>query len=1330
MNRLIKKCLSALFAIALLPSAMQAGADNMTVMRVMDSNHGLSHNTVQCILQDSNGFMWFGTRDGLNRYDGSEMKRIQVHEDARPLNSNILTLFQSQSGLLFVGTSAGLCIYDSKSGMMERVPLIGPNGGVISKPISSFCETPDGAVWFPMDSDGVFRIDPDTREVTSITTIDFTNFKGGYDTTPRAYPLLSSSSPQWFITPSQLASDSSGRIYVLQADNNLFYTDDSFKSLTQCLFADTQRFAHDNIKDMACIGQDRIAFLFRNKAVICDLNDGVQGELSLPVAHCIIEGFDGRILIGTDEGMYICDGNLKVLSVMRSDLSDLSSLRDDAIYSLCIDRQGSLWAGSYFCGVHYLTGNPANIRNYFPKTNSEQLGQRIRNIVPDPDGTIWIGTEDRGVQNYDPATDKFTRIEMQIGTSNIQSILVDGDYLWIGTHSNNQLPLFKMDKRTGTRQYYPSATGEVTSLLRASDGRMYAGSNIGLMLYDEDSDSFIPFPEIRVAVNRIVDDGLDRLFVATNNGLYIMSKSTGKSVRCRYSSTDDSGLPSNQVNDICIDRLGRIWVATLYGGLCLFDPDSQSFRRFYDDGTVPVGSLFMITEGLDGSLWMTSNNGIVHFNPTSGQYNIYDSGFLCTQFNYNSMYMDPKGRVYAGTVKGLVAFDSVRMVEDKWNCPAVITEMSVTSRHRHSGDLVREVSLVGKKRVELQHYERDFVVTVSVPNFLYPEKNRIAYKLDGGSDAWHVSRAGRISFGRLRSGHHLLQVRGLDSKGMMDDEMSELSIVIHPHPLASRGMICLYALASILLIALIAKKTVSRIKEQKRRSEIEMEHDLYAAKFDFFTTVAHEIKTPLALISGPAQSLRRRVKDTDSMLYEDVESIVRNTDRLSTLVGQLLDFRKMETNGFGVNRTEENVAGVVKLIFDSFEYAARGKDYTLSLPDDPLVAAIDKELTTKLVSNLIFNALKYSDRMIKVALDFSEDKSMMYISVTNDGPVIPIEQRTHIFEPFVRFNETAPGTGLGLPIAKSLAERQGGALVMDDDFTVNRFIVSLPVIYMSHKTVMPVSEAVDEIQVHEPKPSEETNTRPSVLVVEDNTEMRRFISRQFEREFDIKVAGNGVEAMTVLSDSNVSVIVSDVMMPEMDGYELCRTVKNDIRFCHIPLMLLTAKGDEGSRLTGAYSGADSYMEKPFSVDLLVATVKGMVENQERIRRHFAESPDEDDTRGMSEYDRAFLAKVNAFMEENIDNSEIKVDDMASAVCMSSTSFFRKMKSLLGMTPNEYFQRGRLKRAAEMLREGSYTVADVSDTLGFSSHSYFSSCFKKQYGVSPKDYKASNDKISK
>lgn len=1299
--------LSACLLLPVLTAAARTG-ERQYIFRSIDVDDGLSQNSVMDIIQDRTGFVWFGTKDGLNRYDGLEIRRFSP-VDGIPGNEYVTSLCEDTGGKIWVGTSAGLCVYDPECEKEKRFLLSTADGRRVGG-VNTAVMSPSGQMWFVSEGAGIFRYDETgglvLYESDSSGDVSYTNARN-------------------------LCFNARGGCYIDIGDGNIWFSGDGLNTAVP-MFGGVSPFAGKKINRLEIISYSNLFVCTVDGLYCVNLSKGDLQEVDLGMdrfrhVHDIVSNSDGEIWVGSDTGIVILDKEKKVLEYMLPEWGDFNSPKDISTYCFCLDREGGLWSGTYFGGVGYYPKDCTHIRRYYPISYSEPFGQRVREIVAGQDGTLWVGTEDRGLVHFFPESGEYIPVRHPDISYNIHGLCLDGRYLWIGTYDRTR-GLVRYDTVTGDVRRYPSAGYEIYSICRRRDGTVIIGTTSGLKRFDPDKGRFVPDTAVASFVNDIFEDTSGNLWVATNyEGLYMQDALSSEWSHFRYSEQDPSSLAADMVLSVFEDSRARIWITTQGGGLCRFLPDKCAFRRYDMVSEIPFSTIYRIEEDANGIFWLTTNNGLVKYEEKSGKISVYtvDDGLLSNQFNYSSSCIDTKGRIWAGCIKGLMSFEPSSFTDDTYVPQVVFTSLSIYDRPVDIGaeDSPLERSLTLLDTLVLPASQSTFSIKVSAMDFRSPRQPALNYMLDGYDPQWYSVDNGTISYTRLSPGKYRLRVRS----DAGDASERELYIRIRPPFWMSVWAFVFYLLVAAGTVMYLLGWIRSKHREEVERMEQEKIRELYVAKFEFFTSIAHEIRTPLSLISGPVESLRKDFDRNDrAALDEDLNLIGSNAERLTELINQLLDFRKAEQGGFTLNMSEYDIPALVRDVFGKFYGNARhsGIDMTLRLPEKGFKAVVDREAVTKILYNMLSNASKYAKSYAVLEVVDDSSAGEFRIILTNDGKIIPSDMREDIFHPFVQYRHSetpsAAGTGIGLSLARSLAELHHGTLKMDNDCTVNRFICTLP---LSKECACPddmgiMDDAVSDAQRESYAVS---SGRRTVLVVEDSQDMQSFIVRQLSETYNVAAASDGLEAKSMLEreDRLFDIVVSDVMMPGMDGYGLCGWIKNNLQTSHIPVILLTAKTDISSKITGLDNGADAYIEKPFSVAYLLSSVGNILENRDRLRKYFASSPFCSSASVISSTtDEKFLSDLDAFIMKHIDNPDLSVSDMADAVCMSSSNLFRKLKGAIGMAPVEYLQRQRLKRAASLLLEYRYTIADVSMMTGFSSNTYFTSCFKKQFGCTP------------
>ena len=755
---------------------------------------------------------------------------------------------------------------------------------------------------------------------------------------------------------------------------------------------------------------------------------------------------------------------------------------------------------------------------------------------------------------------------------------------------------------------------------------------------------------------------------------------------------------------------------------------------------MPNDVIYQIVEDKDGLLWLTTNNGLVCFQPTTGVMKVYttSNGLLGDQFNYRSSFETEDGTIYLGSIDGFVAFNPKNFSENKSLPSIVITDFLLFGKEVYVGEpgSPLEKSITFSDELVLQSNQNSFSFRVAALDFQAPRMSRIMYKLDGFDADWlTVGESPIVTYSNLRYGNYTFRVKVSNSDGVWNEEGISLKVHILPPFYLSVWAYIVYALliigCSLYTVMYFKRRSNRKHRRQMEKFEQEKEREVYNAKIDFFTNVAHEIRTPLTLIKGPLENIILK-KQVDTETREDLNVMKQNTERLLNLTNQLLDFRKTERQGFRLNFTECNVTEILKETHKRFTSLAKqkGLDFVLQMPEKDFYAHINQEAFTKIISNLLNNGVKYAESYVHISLAVpdTDGGNSFRICTVNDGVIIPDAMKEEIFKPFVRFNEqedgkVTTGTGIGLALSRSLAELHQGTLTMGKGEENNTFCMTLPIVQDTTITLTTEVEAgTDKINEAPAEQAVEKDNRPTVLVAEDNPDMLAFVVRQLSKDYTVLTATNGAEALRVLDGNYVNLMISDVVMPVMDGFELCKTIKSDLNYSHIPIILLTAKTNIQSKIEGMELGADAYIEKPFSVEYLQACASNLIQNREKLRQAFAESPFiAANTMALTKADEEFIKKLNEVIRVNYANPEFSMDDMADNLNMSRSNFYRKIKGVLDLSPNEFLRLERLKKAAQLLKEGENRVNEICYMVGFNSPSYFAKCFQKQFGVLPKDF---------
>ena len=1295
----------------------QSGKAHDLYFRHYTNKQGLSHNTVYCAMQDKKGFMWFGTDDGLNRFDGHQFRIYHYNsydQESLP-NDRIISLFEDSTGKIWVCTYSHTCYYDYQTDTFH--PLIFSNENNTPEYFQQIREDKKGNLWL-MSYNRIVR-----------------------------YALSGESSPHFYpeeelINLIDITMDEEKEPILAGRSDLFFYKSETDKFICMPILTSKEKENLINLTRLCIvpdwgilIGTDRAGVKFYDKR-----NQKTETVIPNIQVRDIKQCNENTYWIASESGIYILNMTDRSITHLQKSLTNEYTISDNAVYSITKDREGGIWATTFFGGINYLPKEYVPFKYFIGgKTHPEMPGNAVREICPDQYGNLWLGTEDNGINRYNLTTGEITNFSLTnpshpLSATNIHGLLADGNQLWVGTFNTGidllDIPSGKIIKRytrSNTNNQLPADF--ILCFCKLSEDKILIGTSEGLALFHKKEERFTPWgTEIRSIVRQIYKDNKGDIWVATSSGAYRYSQTKQKFSHYTSDRKRSQTIGDNDVTSIFEDSKNRIWVATAYG-FSLYNEISDSFNRITVENGLPSNIIHRILEDEEHLFWIATANGLVRFNPETYVMKIfsYTDGLPEAQFNYCSAYKMPDGTMYMGTINGMIAFNPRDFKEDAYSPSVCITQIDVPD-DRIGAPQYNVNQIIKNGELKLPYNRSTFTLSYVALSYTSPDAIQYAYRLDGSDKDWIYMKHNKdVTFANLSPGDYVFRVKSTNSSGVWQNNETTLRITITPPFWATGWALLIYFLLLCLLIILWYNYKKAKLEEKHRINreifESKKEKELYDAKIQFFTFITHEIRTPLTLIKAPLEKILRS-GDGSSATQENLRIIEKNTGRLLDLSNQLLDFRKTESRGFKLNYVTTDVSLWLETILHPFRpaFEQSNKKFTVKLPELPFEASLDREAFSKIINNLLSNALKYSDCWISLELlPPSGEERMFTLLVTNDGYLIPESEIENIFTPFYRLKETEDrqGSGIGLSLAHSLAEFHRGKLCYRHTADrLNQFILMLPEQQEnSYPATLIKNEREQTETVTLPEPGKSV-----ILIVEDQEDMRHFIARELEDIYIVLQAGNGKEALELIRKNTVNLIISDVMMPIMDGFELCNEVKNDINISHIPFILLTAQHNLQSRLKGLNTGADAYMEKPFSIELLTAQISNLLKSRELLNKTYLEKPLAPvASLAVSQVDEIFLRKLNDYLEENINNEALSVEMLASTMGMSTSSLYRKVKGLSGLTPNDFIRIARLKKAISLMQNGENRISEIAFQVGFSSPAYFSTCFQKQYGKTPSEY---------
>ncbi len=1285
----------------------------------ISTENGLSHNRVHAVIQDSKGFLWIGTSDGLNRYDGINFTTF--YKNDLDINSAfIVSLCEDNLGNIWVGTDYGVTVYYANIDQFKRFSLLSNSGLDIHNKVPYIQKDEDGVIWLAVNNQGLFSYDPEKKL--------FLNYfvENGVQT-------LQSNITSFYFDDKKIC-------WLGLYFDNLYYTDQQLTKITPYSLPDgNQPFLRDNVVKMLKSQY--------NNVFIASVNNGVSEiNLSLNTLKTIISNSGKRFItnnilldsnrdlwVGTTDGLFKYDLITKNIAHYTASREDLFSLSDSEILSITIDDLKGIWLGTYSSGLYHANYAYMDFEKFYKTSSFSLIGNFVRGFVEDSHGVIWIGTEKAGLFNYNPANNILQKYRNNALPDNIFGICYLNDEIWMGSYSG----IYKLNINNGRVRTYDRNNAEsklrdnkIYKIYNNSLNQIFIGTTLGLLRYDEIHDKLIPIEDFNgIFVNDILEDSRGNMWYATYaDGLFKYDIKNDTLINFRNDPSDTSSLPCNKILSVFEDSKNRIWVTTHGAGFCLMNPDN-TFTAYDISRDISNNIIYKIIEDNNENLWITSNNGLIKFIPDIGETKIYTQidGLLNNEFNYNSGIKTVNGDILLGSRDGFIKFNPEKFTINKKIPNIVITDFLINNsviKPNQPGSPLK-LSISETRQIKLSANQNSFKFKFSILNFQSPSNNMLFYKLDGYNDDWQkVTPDHTLSFNNLPAGKYNLFIKGVSSVGIWNETHPSIEIVILPKYYLSRLAIFLYVVFGLIIllisIHLWRKRTIAQQLKKQKLFERNREIELYNEKIDFFSSIAHEIKTPLTLIRTPLEHIMNTRKFDDDT-RSDLHLINHNTQHLSQLINELLDFSKIEKKGFKLACNEIDV--VEKLKFQIYNYNITTKDKNINLTfkssADHIYIFADEQGFIKILNNILSNALKYAETYIDVRSEVKGE--YVEISVKNDGQIIPLEKRELIFTPFTQYHDPGnvymKGFGIGLSLARTLAELHSGTLKMDDDVTSNNFILTLPLLKVFHEEA---SSLIKE--QHNEKLNIDDNGKPVILLVEDKLELLDYTKRKLERHYLVLTSTNGKLALNIINRKNIDIIVSDISMPEMDGLEMCKQLKLNFETCHIPVIILSAYSSMQSKIASMENGADIYIEKPFSIEYLISCIDGLLVKREKLRQVYnSEIKPRTENSNLSKRDEQFLLSLDEIIIANMGDTDFSIEELAEQLFLSKSTLNRKMKGLLQTTPNDYIRRKRLIMAARLLKEGSDRVNEVCYIVGFNSPSYFIKCFKNYYGKLPSEY---------
>ncbi|MFV0606197.1 MAG: two-component regulator propeller domain-containing protein [Niabella sp.] len=1338
-------CLRPSIILLILLGIPVAGFSQAPLFNRLSMEQGLSQNTVLAIAQDSQGFMWLGTRYGLNRYDGYQFKVYKNNpQDSSSISNNFITAIVNDtvSGL-WIGTESGLNRYNAVNDNFERF-LINNNKSSARSIIRALCPDGNGKIWV-CASNGLFLADPKTKKIVSAVTLGIVN-----QTENQSVRNIYKDSKQtlWIAADEKLirfsknTSGSIKKIYTYKKGNP---TGISNEMVTAFYEDKKQQLWIGTLDGLNLYNRETENFRqFKNQQP----NPSSLGNNNI---RSFTEDTFGNLWIATLEGVTIMNTNTYECKTYKFDEGNPYSISQNSAYSLYTDKFGCIWVGTFYGGANVVYNPqleaPIVQQLYTSPTISNNI---VSSVVVDYNNNLWIGTEGGGLNYVNKKNGSITifRINGKNNT-NLSSNLIKNIYIdknknvWVGTHGGGINVLHQGEKGFRRVQkdlpFNENPHSEVVDFLQDRSGLFWIAAHPGLFVFEKNNTVLNTAPLQKKLlffktknINYLSEDAKGNIWIGTLRGLYILNKKSNQIDEIKIKSN------SNNINCIFSDSKNNIWVGLNFGGLAKYNERSKQVEPVTNI-LLPNDNVVGILEDNEKNLWISTSNGLLKLNPKTNETKIYtkSDGLPGNEFNLNAFFKDDNGEMFFGGMKGLFSFFPNSIKENKTLSPLVFTGLKILNASADNNNAkILDKDINYTHQIQLKNNQRTFSISFALLNFIKPDKNIYAYKLEKVHSDWIHTNTPVATFTSLAPGSYTLLIKAANNDGFWSKPRA-LRITILPPIWQTWWAYTLYTIALLTILFFI-------VRFFYMRALLARDHELHELKLNFFTNISHEIKTHLTLIKSPVDGMERDNHNNPGLMRQ-LAHLKNNTNQLLLLVDELMEFRKAETNSLKLHVAKHNLIDFLNLVYEPYEELAieRGIQSSIVYNTNSIPLYFDSEQMKKVVDNLLINAFKFTQKEGSVNLYIEEKKDAVLIHFVDNGQGIEAQFIDKIFTNYfqVEDNKTQnSGYGIGLALCKAIISLHKGTITVhsvpaqqqQNGFT--RFTVTLLKGKNHFASEQIFSDDLQENKLFKdvvvPNQPElisakelETASQYTILIVEDNKALRGLLKETLNSfGYCVQLCANGEEGWQEAITNIPDLIISDVMMPVMNGLVLCNQLKNDARTSHIPVILLTARNAQADHIEGLTTGADIYITKPFCTDILVLNVRNLLVVRETMRNKFSNEFTLDVSKTIVESpDKDFLQELIDIIETHLEDADFGVETLSTKIAMSQSVLYKKLRAVANMSVNEFIKTIRLKKAAQLLCTKQYSVSEVSLQVGFLDNKYFSREFKKHYGSPPSKY---------
>lgn len=1341
------------------------------IVQEIGIEQGLSNNYVVNITQDKKGFLWFATEEGLNKFDGTRFTTYYKNtpsKNSQSITGNELNIVcaDPRRPIVWIATQReGLNAYnyetqnftiyqhkeeDSSSLITNDVTYITPS-----------TQSDDG-LWVCTYYRGI--------DYLNITTGEFTHYN------KHTIPALPSEQT-WTIM-----EEGNNTLYIGHVDNGLSILSLKDKSVkhfihnpqdphslpgndVRCIYKDT----NENI----WIGTNKGLALFNpntNSFTNFHMNPGnSQGALSSYI-FSIKQFKDNKLWIATElngimildlrQNQFLLPEQIHFESIREGD--DNYSLSNASIRYVFQDSFNNIWIGTWGGGINFISSRPPsfNTWNYSSiQTNERALNNKVVcSICSDMQGKLWIGTDGGGINVFENGkrTAIYNKENGKLMSNSVLCSLKDSENnLWFGTYLGNISHYNKQSGEFKTIELEKGKLLDIRTFYEDQEKNIWIGTHKGIYVFSLSKKKVVKhyntlncqLPEN--LVRSIAQDDKGRFWIGTFGGgigVYTPQMQLIKKFN-QY-----EGFCSNTINSIYLSKSKQVWVATGEGLVCFPTSDSFDYQIFQREEGLPNTHIRAITEDENSNIWVSTNTGISCYIIAQKRFYNYDHFNNIPQGNFMSgcVTKNNDGVIYFGSINGLCFFTPDIAMSKLETPPVVITEMKIFERLETTKNNEIFIPILEKGEVELTHTQSSFSLTFNIQDYSLVNQVEYTYMLKGLDKLWYVvNENNSVTFRNIPPGKYEFLIKARVHNQEWPEEATSLTIRVNPPLWLTWWAKLIYILVSISIIYLILHAYKKKLDLESlytlEKKNHEQEQELNQERLRFYTNITHELRTPLTLILGPLEDMQKETS-LPAKQAQKLSVIHQSALRLLNLINQILEFRKTETQNKKLCVSKGNIAPLIYEIGLKYkELNQKTKiDFQIQIEKEEMFLFFDKEIIAIVLDNLISNAIKYTEQgRVTLSLYQTMRNEVAYteIKVSDTGYGISAEALPHIFDRYYQESgkHQAFGTGIGLALVKNLVTLHEGEIRAESmQNEGSTFYISLLTdnIYpnaLHADSTEPIQEDTNqEASLEYPQETTLDTGKPILLIVEDNEEIQKYIAESFADSFEVLTAYNGEEGKQQALSRIPDIVVSDIMMPVMDGITLCRQLKEDVQTSHIPVILLTAKDSLQDKEEGYEVGADSYLTKPFSASLLRSRINNLLESRKKLIAQFQTQSVPDNqadlkekriviAEALSKLDNEFIEKITLLIEENLSSEKIDITYLSDKMCMSGSTLYRKMKALTGLSTNEYIRKVKMQNAERLLLEGKFNISEIAYKVGMNSTGYFRQCFKEEFGVSPSDY---------